>query len=124
MDAADLGFYHHMVNERGIPDLIITSPYFSLLDLALPLAAAFARKAVFIHCPCWYFSDATDGRFRFLREFARTDRLFVIFGLPRGPVGRRCLWLCLFRDDAAKRDMLKPGWLVVPAAYSHPHLFT
>ena len=62
------------------------------------MLAAFAKDDVLLHCPCWWFSDSTVGRFAFLRPFVDEHRMCVVYGLPRGPVGRRCIWLCLCRN--------------------------
>ena len=35
--------------------------------------------------------------------------LFVLTGLPVGPVGRRCLWLCVFPDAVSCRRHIRVG---------------
>jgi hypothetical protein len=43
--------------------------------------------------------------------------MYVVMGLPRGPMGRRCVWLCVFASEEIKNKMVreefKTGGLVV-----------
>jgi hypothetical protein len=79
-------------------DCVVSSPHFALLDLIVPLAIRTARKAVCLHVPGHYLANPTPMRQQFLHELGLQDRLVVLFGLPRGPMGRRCAWLLVFTD--------------------------
>jgi len=43
-------------------DVFVTSPYFAVLDLALPLMVHFAKVAVIVHVPGHYLYDPTEPR--------------------------------------------------------------
>ena len=83
-------------------NVLVTSPWYAVLDLALPLLAAFAGVAAFVHVPMHYVFDAHGRRATFLHRLQDQQRLAIIGGLPRGPTHRRCLWLCIFRDSATR----------------------
>ena len=56
-DALDPGFLEFLDNETQ-PDVIVTSPHFAFLDVALAtLAATFAAALVCVHVPGWYISN-------------------------------------------------------------------
>ena len=87
-----LGFY----NRGNPPDAIVTSPWFRLLDLALPLAVLYATKVAALHVPGHYITDAHPARVRYLHTLHRQGRLAIIVALPRKHMGRRCLWIVVF----------------------------
>ena len=106
MDPLQPGSYQVMEQEIRI-DAIIASPWFALLDLAIPLALRAAQSVVCTHVPGHYISDAHPIRRRWLNELISEDRLHVLYGLPKGPLGRRCAWLIVFASPQLKRALLK-----------------
>ena len=100
--------YAHL-QERSRIHVIVTSPFFAVLDLALPLAILYAHHAVCCHVPGHYVTDGPSPRMEWLRGLQRQERLVVIAGLPVGPMGRRCIWLCIFRTRELRQLMVKPG---------------
>ena len=98
-DALQPGFY----KDKEI-DIFVTSPYFAVLDLALPLMIKFAKVAVMVHVPGHYLYDPTEPRQRFF--YSLIDRMAVILGLPKGPLGRRCAWLIVARSAEVLRELL------------------
>lgn len=108
LDALQPSTYHTIINKQGPISAIVMSSLFALLDLALPIAERHATDVVCAHVPGHYLTDGPDARFRWLRRFQQQGRLHLILGLPRGPMGRRCLWLIIFASSAVKRRLLRP----------------
>jgi hypothetical protein len=104
-DALAPGLYKRVMRSHPIA-AVITSPWFAVLDLALPIIAAFTWKASFIHVPSHYVFDAHSRRARFLGRLQGKGQLAVIGGLPRGPLHRRCVWLCVFGTRAVRDRVL------------------
>ena len=100
-NALDPLYLQRLRSEYGGVDVIITSPWFTMLDLALPVMVDAADIAVFCHCPGHYLTSMPEGRRSWFRRNA--DRLVVLSQLPVGPTGRRCLWICVFRTPALLR---------------------
>ena len=94
-DAMQPGFY------RGQGwDAVVTSPWFGVLDLLVPMYAALQLelgwRVVCIHVPGHYVCDPTPYRRRFFRALQGGRRMVVLLGAPKGPMGRRCAWFLLF----------------------------
>ncbi len=99
----------------GAPfDAVVTSPWFSVLDVALPLLVDAARVVACVHVPGHYLSSGPLPRFAYLQSLQRQGRLLILYGLPRGPTGWRCAWLVVFRSAAIKRALLLPGFRRLP----------
>ena len=95
-------------------DAVVSSPWFTVLDIALPLLVAAARTVVCLHVPGHYVSSGVMPRYAYLQELQRQGRLVVLFGVPRAAMGWRCAWLVVFRNAAVKRALLRPGWKEQP----------
>ena len=108
MDALQPSTYIKIKREYGL-DAVIISPTFAFLDLALPLAVLHAEQLVCCHVPGHYFTCAPSARFEWMRQLQEQKRLHVLAGLPIGPSHRRCLWLLIFKSEAIKRVLLRPG---------------
>ena len=104
-DALQPGFYRR-VKEAWHYDAIVGSPWFSVLDLTLPLAVCFAPLVAF-HVPGDYVTNAPPIRREYLRALQGEGRLALLVGLPRGRVGRRCLWLVVFASRALRERLLR-----------------
>ena len=104
-DALQPGFYRQ-VKEFWHYDAIVGSPWFSVLDLALPLAVCFAPLVAFPG-PGDYVTNAPPIRREYLRALQGEGRLALLVGLPRGRVGRRCLWLVVFASRALRERLLR-----------------
>jgi hypothetical protein len=111
LDALQPEFYTTVARQLAAPiDAIVTSPWFAVLDIVLPLLVAAARVVVCVHVPGHYVSSGVEPRHQYLRQLQREGRLLVLFGLPRAATGWRCAWLVIFRSAALKRQLLKSGW--------------
>ena len=86
--------------------VLVSSPPFELLDLAVPLLVAAAGVVACVHVPGHWLTNARVPRQRWLQELARQGRMHVVFGLPRGPAGRRCAWVLIFRSAGLKQQLL------------------
>ena len=86
-------------------DVVVSSPLFALLDLAIPVLYELATAAVFVHVPGHYLVNMPPARRAWFKRHAADC---CVFGnLPVGPMGRRCAWVCLFKSPAARRDLLR-----------------
>jgi len=94
-DALSPSFYYRLHSLTGV-DAIVTSPWFSLLDLAIPLAVSAVRVVACVHVPGHYLTSAHSPRVAFLQHLIGQQRMHIIWNLPRGPTGRRCAWLLIF----------------------------
>jgi hypothetical protein len=112
-DALQPAFYRHLTRKGGV-DAVVMSPWFSFLDIAAPLACLFAASVVCVHVPGHYLTDATDARFAWLCNMKRAGCLHFVLGLPRGPMGRRCIWMCVFASPDMKRRMVRPEFDAQP----------
>jgi hypothetical protein len=108
-DALQPGFYTELRQQLGVVDAIVTSPWFAALDLALPLLVEAAASVACVHVPGHYLTSGVEPRYKYLRELQAQGRLHVIMGLPRGPMGRRCIWLLVFRSSAVRQRLLSPA---------------
>ena len=86
--------------------VLVSSPPFELLDLAVPLLVAAAGVVACVHVPGHWLTNARVPRQHWLQELARQGRMHVVFGLPRGPAGRRCAWVLIFRSAGLKQQLL------------------
>jgi hypothetical protein len=117
MNALQPKMYMDISPNKTLPSYIVTSPWFKMLDLAVPIAAASCRVAAFIHVPGHYLTNAPPARLRFFKELNLQRRMALMIGLPRGPVGSRCFWLCIFTSREHMVTHTKHvNWDVVPAA--------
>ena len=73
------------------------------------MAVLYAHHVVCCHVPGHYVTSGPAPRMEWLRLLQNQGRLLVIAGLPAGPMGRRCIWLCIFRSAALRQLMTKPG---------------
>ncbi len=105
-DALQPGFYRWARDAWGF-EAIVTAPWPELLDLAIPLAVRFSPIAAFC-VPGEYMASVSLGRREYLEALGRQGRLAVLTGLPRGPVGRRCLWVVVFATKGLRERRLRP----------------
>ncbi len=88
VDALQPTFYQKCAEAQGAIDAVVCSPWFTVLDVALAVAAA--RSVVCMHVPGHYVASGLAPRYTYLQELQQQGRLAVLFGLPRGPMGWRC----------------------------------
>ena len=108
-DALQPAFYRRRLREGSV-DAIVTSPWFAMLDLALPLAVMAASTMVCAHVPGHYITDATEPRNTWLRKLKASGRLHFVWGLPKGPMGRRCAWMIVFASAQLRNKLIRPEY--------------
>eukprot|EP00877_Chromochloris_zofingiensis_P000866 jgi/Chrzof1/10780/Cz05g11270.t1 len=99
--------YYQTLSAADSLHAVVTSPWFTVLDIVLPLAVLCATRVVCMHVPGSYLTSAPVPRLRYLQGLQQSGRLMVIMGLPRGPVGRKCVWLVVFKNAWDKQRMIK-----------------
>ena len=120
MDALQPGFYRMSRARVGL-DAVVTSPWFATLDLALPLAVLAARTAACIHVPGHYITDAHPARATYLMRLIGEGRLHMLCNLPKGAMGRRCVWIIIFASSALKDVLVRPTRrLAAPVSFASP----
>jgi hypothetical protein len=87
-------------------DIIVTSPPFEVLDIAVPLLAANANVAACVHVPGHWIANPRAARQHWLQQLAAQGRLHIIMGLPRGAGHRRCAWLIVASSPVTLRHLL------------------
>ena len=107
---AQPGFYRELERLVRAPvDAVVTSPWFPLLDVVLPLLASAVWMVACVHVPGHYLFSGVGPRYAYLRRLQREGRLVVLDGVPRGVLGWRCAWLLIFSSAAARSALLSPG---------------
>ena len=102
-------FYAAAVKHKRGVGAFVTSPPFMALDIALPLLVAAGAVVACIHALGHYLTSGVAPRFAYLRGLQRQGRLHVVMDLPRGPIGRRCIWLLVFSSNAQRQRLLSPA---------------
>jgi len=82
------------VIRRFTANVVVTSPIFKLLDIAIPLAAE-GRELACFHTPLHYVFDAHPARRAFLRKLSKQGRLHILLCRDKGPLGRRNVWVII-----------------------------
>ena len=49
---------------------MVTSPWFAVLDIAVPLAVMASRVVACVHVPSYYLTDMTESRARYFRKLS------------------------------------------------------
>ena len=92
--------------DNGPFDCIITSPWFSMLDIALPLSMKHSKQFVALHVPSYYITNAPTPRMEFLKKLSIEKRIFVVSNMTKNnPTRMSCVWLLIFssKEEAKKR---------------------
>ena len=95
----------------GALDLVVSSPWFSLLDLALPLAASCTTALACIHVPGHYLSNPILPRTEWFSRRVQEGRLHVVWGREcNKTLKRRCLWVIVAASPEILQLVIKPGY--------------
>jgi hypothetical protein len=110
MDPVQPGTYRAL-KERGVClEAIVSSPWFSVLDVALPLAVRYASVVACVRVPMHYVSNAPEARRRWLNALLEQGRLLLITGIPASLTGQVYTWLVVFSGQLARRRMLRGSY--------------
>jgi len=97
-------FYSNCPRER----VFLGSPSGHVVDLVLFLAALHAPHAVFVLVPRAYHVHAPIARLAALSRLHGADRMCMVPCTPCPPSHLvQAEWICVFKDAAVKREMLK-----------------
>eukprot|EP00873_Tetraselmis_striata_P040267 jgi/Tetstr1/460531/TSEL_005789.t1 len=93
------------------PFVVVTSPWFQLLDLALPVMAS-CDDILFVQVPIFYIAQGPSPRMHWLRHLGDCGRLHIIAGdMQRNRTTRRStMWLAVFRDNELRERELRAEW--------------
>lgn len=103
-NALDIEFYEQFGESF---DAIITSPWFAILDLAIPILMKYARYFIAVHVPAYYITNAHEHRIKFIKRLMRQGRVHIVGNLPHAVIGWRCVWLLIFKDRSTARRYIK-----------------
>eukprot|EP00873_Tetraselmis_striata_P045115 jgi/Tetstr1/465379/TSEL_010065.t1 len=94
------------------PFVVVTSLWFQLLDMALPIMAS-CTDILFVQVPILYIAQGPSPRMQGLRHLGDCGRLHIIAGdMQRNRTTRRStLWLAIFRDNELRERELRVEWL-------------
>ena len=99
-----------VVDALGPFDMVVTSPFFELNDLAVGAALRIARKAVAIHVNTRHLGQPTSGRMDYMARFAAEKRLVIIGGLAKSSrVVFNHEWIIIFKSEAFKHELYIPA---------------
>ncbi|KAK3279661.1 hypothetical protein CYMTET_12460 [Cymbomonas tetramitiformis] len=88
-------------------NVVVTSPAFRVLDIALPLLTV-GRELTCAHVPLHYVFDAHAARRSWLWELAAARRMSILLCKQKGPLGRRNVWLIIADTATTLQRRLKP----------------
>jgi hypothetical protein len=106
LDALQLESYKELKEADVCLDVVISAPWFVLLDLALPMAVMCTKSLVCMRVPVSYVEKAPEPRRMWLESMRHNGRLVVLQGLPLAPSGKQHMWLLIFKDEWTRRRML------------------
>jgi hypothetical protein len=108
-DALSPTAYEEARRQLGGIGVIVSSPWWVMLDLAVPLACHYAAAAVAMHLPAQWLFQPRAARAVWLASLAAQGRVMVIGDVPRGAFGHATIWLVIFSSAAARVRMVRPG---------------
>ena len=82
-DAGQVWFWKKLGERVGAAPAVVTSPWFELLDLVIPLMVRVSPIVVCVHVPYGYVTAAPEARHKYFRGLAEEGRLFMVVGLSR-----------------------------------------
>ena len=109
-DALSTVTYQHLKGCPGGLQAIVSSPDFSVIDIAVrALAVAAVDVAACLHVPGDYMSNAHTARICYLVDLRAQGRLMLIQCLPKGPTGRSNMWLVVSRMASTSPNTFATG---------------
>lgn len=91
-------------------DAIVCRPPAALLDIALPLAARYARQLACVHAPAAYLAQASAPRLDWLHRLRTAGRLHLLLCPEEGAGHVRHMWVVVLASpDMRERLILQPS---------------
>lgn len=87
-------------------DVIITSPWFSILDLAIPTLIKYVNYFIAVHVPAYYLTNAHDHRMKYFRKLNRQGLIHIVGNLPHAIIGWKCIWILIFKNKYLARQYI------------------
>ena len=97
------GFWQEMVAQHRL-DAVISRPVPGVLDLVLPLALEYVPLVCAL-VPALWVEDAHLARKGWMQRLSARQLLHVVATWPDDLQGERCVWLCLFRNQAVRQQV-------------------
>ena len=85
--------------------IVITSPWYAVLDLAVPLLAQLFQ-VICVHVPPHYLTNGPAPRYLWLQKLLDADRARFLRIPHRNPSGHHCLWLIIAIDSQMLRKII------------------
>lgn len=104
---------------------VVTSPWFSMLDLYLPTALVSCAFLVSVHAPhTTYMTHSMVARMAFLSKLALAGRLYVMLSAKARNLdytGQRAVWLVDSQPETTVWQYISeaPGAVLVPMLFEH-----
>ena len=92
--------------QRCNADAVVCSPWFTVLDLAIPRLLTYGAKVTCIHAPAHYITNMPPPRRTWMTNYMRKGLVVVVGLRDIGPLGRRCCWILFFKDSSTRRQLL------------------
>jgi hypothetical protein len=110
LDALQPSSYRTIASkEPGSMSLIVSSPWFSLMDLAAPLAVMQAGSLACLHVSSSYLGSPVEPRAQWAASLARQGRLHVVKGVEANrSLKRKCAWLVIAKTPELLKQLLRP----------------
>ena len=110
MDALQPSTYRAI--SKAVPgslSLIVTSPWYSFNDLAVPLAAHYAEALACVHVSSNYLASPTSARAAWVHQLAGEGRLHIIKGTETNRrINRKCAWLVIATNRELLQRVIRP----------------
>lgn len=98
--------YEKLRREAGL-DVVVTCPNAKLLDLVLPLMAAYVSGAACVLVPGHYLANLPEYRRRWVSSMVEAGNVLIVLGLPKGAAALQGAWICVFSSAAQKQQLVK-----------------
>ena len=110
LDALQPSSYRTIAEEEpGSMSLIVSSPWFSMMDLAGPLAVIQADSLVCLHVSSSYLGSPVEPRAQWANSLAQQGRLHVVKGVETNrSLKRKCAWLVIAKTPELLKQLLRP----------------
>jgi hypothetical protein len=109
-DAFQPGWYQDLVKRRVL-GAVVSMPWSRTLDVAVPLAVAYAAEAVFVEVPVAWVASAPPPRAAWLDQLRAEGRLICIMGGLSLPVmSTPVQWLCIFKHEWVRKRMVRVAY--------------
>ena len=93
--------------EKSEVDAVVCSPWFTVLDLAVPKLLEYNARVTCVHAPAHYVTNMPGPRRDWLASYTEQGLLVVLGLRDIGPLGRRCCWMMFFRSIKDRYALLK-----------------